>query len=60
MNNKVLVLKKSGHNLWAEVNPITNKLQNFSVSGYNTNPKFTYTHLAEAEAVFNRCVGSNR
>ena len=55
---KVLVLKKSGHNLWAEVNPVTNKLNNFSISGHNTNPKYTYTHLLEAESVFNRCVGN--
>ena len=58
MNNKVLILKKSGHNLWAEVNPVTKKLNNFSVSGHNTNPKYTYSNISEAESAFNRCVGS--
>ena len=60
MNSKTLVLKKNGHNLWADVNPLTQKLQNFSISGYNANPKHTYTSILEAEAVFNRCIGESR
>jgi len=58
MNNKVLILKKSGHILWAEVNPVTKRLYNFSISGHNTNPRYTYTSILEAESVFNRCVGN--
>lgn len=57
--NKVLVLKKNGHNLWADVNPTTNRLYNFSISGYNANPRHTYSSILEAETVFNRCIGNN-
>jgi len=55
--NKVLICKKNGHNLWAEVNPISRKLQNFSISGPSANPRYTYTYLTEAETVYNRYVG---
>jgi hypothetical protein len=55
--NKVLVCRKNGHNIWAEVNPVSRKLQNFSISGPSANPRYTYTHLSEAETVYNRYVG---
>jgi hypothetical protein len=58
--NKVLVCRKNGHNLWAEVNPVSKRLYNFSISGPSTNSRYTYTHLSEAEAVFNKHTGTKK
>lgn len=58
MNNKVLVLKKNGYNVWAEVNPKTNRLFNFSASGVGINPNNTYPYLSDVEKVINRMATS--
>lgn len=57
MSNKVLVIKKEGYNIWGEVNPVSSKLQNFSVSGPGINPTFTYPYLVEAEQAVKKLVG---
>jgi hypothetical protein len=56
-NKKVLVEKKSGYNIWAEVNPVTCRLFNFSVSGVGVNPNHTHPYLSDAEKVVNKMVG---
>lgn len=48
-NEKILVVKKDGYNIWAEVNSKTKKLFNFSVSGLGANPRTTYPHISSAE-----------
>lgn len=58
MNKKVLVAKKSGYNIWAEVNPVTCKLFNFSVSGVGVNSTHTYPYMSDAEKVVNKLVGN--
>jgi hypothetical protein len=57
MNNKVLVVKKEGYNIWGTVNPVNSRLQNFSVSGPGMNPTHTYPYLVEAEQAVKRLVG---
>lgn len=57
MSNKALVIKKDGYNIWGEINPRNNRLQNFTVSGPGTNPTFTYPYLVEAEQVVKKLVG---
>lgn len=59
MNNKILVERKNGYNIWGEVNPKNNKLQNFSVSGVGVNPTHTYSYITEAEKVVNKMIGKN-
>jgi hypothetical protein len=57
MNNKVLVIKKEGYNIWGEVNPASNRLQNFTVSGPGMNPTYTYPYLVEAEQAVKKSGG---
>lgn len=58
--NKALVCRKNGHSIWAEVNPVSKRLFNFSISGPSANPRYIYTHLSEAETVFNRYIGNKK
>jgi hypothetical protein len=59
-NQKVLIVKKSGYNIWGEINPKTKRIFNFSLSGVNVNPKTTYTYLFDAEKVLKRILGENK
>lgn len=58
MSNKVLVIKKEGYNIWGEVNPRNNRVQNFSISGPGANARFTYPYLSEAEAAVKKLIGA--
>lgn len=49
--NKILVVKKNGYNIWADMNPVTKKLYNFSVSGVGVNPNVNYVYVSEAESL---------
>lgn len=57
---KVAIVKKGGYTIWGEVNPITKKVYNFSVTGLHVNPKAVYTHIFDAEKVVNRLYGDSK
>jgi hypothetical protein len=57
---KVLIVKKNGYNIWGEMNPLTKKLNNFSISGVGVNPKAVYTYISDAENVVNRLTKNSK
>ena len=49
----IQVVKKEGYTIFAQVNPITKKLFNFSIKGDGVNPKTNYAYIIEAENFIN-------
>ena len=49
----IQVVKKEGYTIFAQVNPITKKLFNFSIKGDGVNPKTNYPYIIEAENFIN-------
>jgi hypothetical protein len=60
MEGKILVEKKDGYNIWADMNPKTKKLYNFSISGVGVNPKHTYVYVSEAQRKIQKITGSEK
>lgn len=49
--NKIIVSKKDGYTILADINPKTKKLYNFSATGVGVNPNVTYIYVSEVESL---------
>jgi hypothetical protein len=56
---KVKVSQKQGYAIFAEVNPKTKRLFNFSVSGSGVNPKIDYTYITSCEGIIDGILHRN-